>query len=331
MKNDKKEETMEDFLRCVKKDRRPWLHPISPFERLRLKIEIGKMLEKGEEEEGFLSSVLLYLAMKNPSSPLPEIPLLVLKQQAKKGDKPSLFLLGLLAERGILPGVNEEEAFPFFLLSGLEESLEIIGEDYLFGKGTTQDIPLARKYLEKAAPTGRRNRSLGFLLLEEGKDDLENKKGYLMLKKEEDSRDGLSSYLIGKCYLAGKGVRRSDRLAFSHFILGVEYGNKRCCKEAGFLALEGRGTEKDPELAYTYFQRDKEDPDCLREAGICLEASHPEWEEEILQSYRKAALLGDIEAGRLLTRHLLAHKEISLVKEGRLFIASSKIRPALGS
>jgi hypothetical protein len=119
MKNDKKEETMEDFLRCVKKDRRPWLHPISPFERLRLKIEIGKMLEKGEEEEGFLSSVLLYLAMKNPSSPLPEIPLLVLKQQAKKGDKPSLFLLGLLAERGILPGVNEEEAFPFFLLSGL--------------------------------------------------------------------------------------------------------------------------------------------------------------------------------------------------------------------
>ena len=194
-------------------------------------------------------------------------------QAANQGFPYASFELGKMLQNGIGCGKNQEysnrrfkEAFRGFAdleQKSRDDKLQYrLGWMLLNGVGTEKDIPVAKKYFEKAATVGNPFAcyQIAKLILSElnaNRENVEKALGYL--RQAVDAQNPYATYFLGKLYETGNHVPQNTAEAVRLFRLSAELDNEYAAYRLGKLYLGGEGILKDVEetLRWLNFAADK--------------------------------------------------------------------------
>ena len=75
------------------------------------------------------------------------------------------------------------------------------------------------------------------------------------LRQAADQGDPDAQFSLGVLYVNGRGVERNDELAMSWFRRAAEQGYADAQNNLGFMYDNGRGVERDNEVAVSWYRR----------------------------------------------------------------------------
>jgi len=242
---------------------------------------------------------------------------------------------------------------PDRLLSELKRSADsgVVDAAALYGRHLQEDDPgAAVGYLKLAAEEQHVEsmRLLGGILSSNFVDGIEQDfaSAALWFEKAADLGDEKSYYLVGECYILGKGVPHDAATGVKYLEKAVEVGDPRALDLLGFcytkgqgvdqdfgkarelyskavglghlnsmanlgvLYMTGRGGEAEPGAAVELFRRGSEagNMNCMFFYANCLENGHgiSQDESEAMTWYRKAARMGEPKAKDWCRAHEVA-------------------------
>jgi len=155
------------------------------------------------------------------------------------------------AKENYFAEINDEESFKNFLevyeKTGNLEAEFFLGEMYLLGYGTEQDLEKAYKIMSKLFDTDRRAKEkIASMYIDGIYVEQDNNKAFEIYKSlVEDGEDttGYDNYMLGLCYKDGYGTEIDLNKAFELIKKGAELGWEKAYFWLGYMYFQEEGTE----------------------------------------------------------------------------------------
>ena len=224
----------------------------------------------------------------------------LLQNAAEKGEAGAmLFLAKLSFDAG-----KEKESFEWCKKAadlGNTKAMVELARYYLFGIGVKVDKAEGMKLLHKAAEKDETGAML--LLADVSFKSGKEKESFEWYKKAADLGDPNAIFGVGRCYIAGSGVKKDEQAGMKLLLKSAELGCVEAQYFVGIAYLEGVILKENKTEAEKFFKKaaDQGHPDAMVELGnICIAQKKV---KEGVALYQKAAELGNAEAMHNLSGH----------------------------
>lgn len=184
------------------------------------------------------------------------------KRLADAGDSRAMLLIGVLYENGEGVPQNYKNAFLYFKKANAKGDIEAkgaLGKLYLYGLGIDQDCQLGRQLLLRSASAGVADAQFELgMMFRDGKVSKTSKQcafqdqqqALQWFRKAAEQGHAFASYILGRAYEMGNGIKQNSRDAFYWYCRSAVLGD-----ELGKLALasayeSGTGVTQNKAIAH---------------------------------------------------------------------------------